>query len=84
MIKMSHSLWSIWVQVVSVHFLTGQSNTSVIVFIQNILASSVFCLFVCVIFSCKLWFSSGGEVKDYIKCELIGGESPRYIYIHFF
>ena len=34
-----------------------------------------FCLFVCFVVSVYY----GGEVEDYIKCELIGGGSPRHL-----
>ena len=36
----------------------------------------LFCLFCCF---CIWLLSSGGEMADYIKCELIGGGSPRHL-----
>ena len=44
-------------------FVTGQSNIAV-----------CFQMFVLL-----LLFSSGEEMEEYIKCEMIGGVSPRYL-----
>ena len=39
-------------------------------------SASFVCLFCCF---CISWLSSGEEVEDYIKCELIGGGYPRHL-----
>ena len=61
-------------------FLPGHSNINVVVLNKTFLLLFQMFLFVCLfVCFCISWLSSGGEVEDYIKCELSGGGSPRHL-----